>query len=190
MRYLLIKNWAQYQHYKKRSPAWIKLHRAIVEDYAFAGLRDKTKAHLMLIWILAAGTEGRVPHDAVFIAKRINASEAVDLDAMIAAGFLVADGDDDQPAATPHKGNGSQPVNADTGAVVQLVPIVGGADFEVRESFVAELEKLYPAVDVRQTLNEIRGYFIGKPQKRKTPRGIRGCITSWMGREQDKHGRA
>ena len=79
---------------------------------------------------------------------------------------------------------------ADSGEIVQLVPIVGGTDFEVRESFVLELEKLYPAVDVRQTLNEIRGYFIGKPQKRKTPRGIRGCITSWMGREQDKHGRA
>lgn len=92
MQYLLVKNWRDHQHYKKRSPPWIKLHRAITEDYAFAALKDKTKAHLILIWILAAGTEGRVPHDAKFIASRINATEPVDLDAMIEAGFLIPDG--------------------------------------------------------------------------------------------------
>ena len=91
MRYLTVKNWRDFQHYKKRSPPWIKLHRLIIEDYKFSKLKDKTKAHLMLIWVLASGTEGRIPHDAKFIADKISATEPVDLDAMIAAGFLIED---------------------------------------------------------------------------------------------------
>ena len=186
MKMLRVKNWAEFQHYKHRSPPWIKLHRELLNDFAFQSLNDAARSHLMLIWILAAGTDGVVPASAKFIATRIGASGNVDIEAIIAAGFLVPEGEgDEQPS---HKGNGSQPINHDTGEVVQMIPIVGGVDFEVRQSFVAEMEKLYPAVDIRQTLNEIRGYFLGKPQKRKTPRGIRGCITSWMGREQDKHG--
>ena len=112
MRHLLIKNWAEFQHYKKRNPPWIKLHRAIVDDYHFAALKDKTKAHLVMIWILAAGSEGRIPHDAKFIASRINATEPIDIDAMIGAGFLIAEeGDHEElaPLEQPHKprGNGA-----------------------------------------------------------------------------------
>src|SRR3990167_6574258 len=105
MQYLLVKNWRDHQHYKKRSPPWIKLHRAVIEDYAFATLKDKTKAHLMLIWVLAAGTEGRIPNDARFIASKISAAEAVDLEVMIEAGFLIHDGDapaPEPPADEPH----------------------------------------------------------------------------------------
>lgn len=101
MKFLLVKNWREHQHYKKRSPPWIKLHRAITEDYAFAALKDKTKAHLILIWILAAGSEGRIPHDPLFIAKRINAAETVDLDSLIESGFLVDAGDDGIAAPSP-----------------------------------------------------------------------------------------
>ena len=28
-----IKNWAQFQHFKDRSPPWIKLHREFLDDY-------------------------------------------------------------------------------------------------------------------------------------------------------------
>lgn len=92
MRYLRIKNWEDFQHYKKRSPPWIKLYRDILTDYSFASLKDGTKAHLMLIWLLASSDGGRVPHDDKFIAHRIGATEKIDLDAIIAAGFLIAEG--------------------------------------------------------------------------------------------------
>lgn len=105
MQYLTVKNWRDHQHYKLRTPPWIKLHRAIIEDYAFAALKDKTKAHLVLIWVLAAGTEGRIPNDPKFIASKISANEPVDMEAMIAAGFLIAEGEPEQthtePAPTP-----------------------------------------------------------------------------------------
>lgn len=100
MRSLRVKNWAQFQHYKKRCPPWIKLHRELVNDYAFTTLRDATKAHLILIWILAAGSDGVVPADERFLALRIGATERVDVDAMTAAGFLELQ-DDGEPAPAP-----------------------------------------------------------------------------------------
>lgn len=183
MRYLVVKSWREHQHYKHRNPPWIKLHRAIIDDYAFAALKDKTKCHLMLIWVLAAGTEGRIPNDAKFIASRINAVEPVDIDAMIEAGFLVADGEDESLSAP--KGNGSALSTTDSGEVIERIPMIGGEEFEVRESFAKELERLYPNVDIPATLKQMRGWCIGNPTKLKTPRGIRRFITGWCERDQN-----
>ena len=184
MRYLLVKNWRDHQHYKKRSPPWIKLHRAITEDYEFAALKDRCKAHLIMIWILAAGTEGRIPNDAKFLSSRINANEPVDLEAMIAAGFLIPE-DGEQPSTPSHKGNGATPPNMDTGDVLERIPMIGGEEFEVRKSFADELARLYPAVDVPATLKQMRGWCLGNQQKLKTPRGIRKFITGWCERDQN-----
>lgn len=187
MRYLTVKNWSAFQHYTKRNPPWIKLHRAIIEDYAFSTLKDKTKAHLMLIWVLASGAEGRIPYDAKFIASKISAAEAVDLDSMIDAGFLIKDTEAHTAPETAHKGNGAKQIIEDTGDVIERVPMIGGEEFEVRESFAKELERLYPNVDIPATLRQMRGWCIGNPQKLKTPRGIRKFITGWC--ERDQNGR-
>lgn len=77
------------------------------------------------------------------------------------------------------------PKNSDTGAVIERLPMVGGEEFEVRESFVKELERLYPAVDLPPTLKQMRGWCIGNPTKLKTPRGIRKFITGWCERDQN-----
>ena len=183
MRYLIVKNWRDFQHYKKRSPPWIKLHRGITEDYDFAALKDKTKAHLMLIWLLASGSEGRIPDDPAFVAKRINASDSVDISAMIEAGFLIPEEGATAEIAPP---NGKEhPALTDTGEVIERIPMIGGVEFDVRESFVSELARLYPAVDVPATLRQMRGWCIGNPTKLKTPRGIRKFITGWCERDQN-----
>lgn len=66
--WLKIKNWNNFQHYKDRNPPWIKLHRALLDDYAFAALPDAQKAHLVLLWLLAASQAGgRIPNDAPFL---------------------------------------------------------------------------------------------------------------------------
>ncbi len=184
MQYLIVKNWRDHQHYKKRSPPWIKLHRAVIEDYSFSTLKDKTKAHLILIWVLAAGTEGRIPNDPKFIANKISAAEPVDLEAMIAAGFLIADGEQEQPQE-PRLNGKKHALVVDTGEVIERLPLNTGEEFEVRASYAAELKRLYPIVDVPQTLREIRGWCIANPAKLKTVSGIRRCINTWMRKEQN-----
>lgn len=54
---LTPKNWTSFQHYKNRSPAWIKLHRGILDDYDFARLPIASKALAPLLWLLASEYE-------------------------------------------------------------------------------------------------------------------------------------
>lgn len=87
--YLAVKNFERFQHYKDRSPQWIKLYNDLAEDYGFSRLPDHQKAHLVLIWLLASRIDNRIPADARWIAGKIGATEPVDLDALVSAGFLV-----------------------------------------------------------------------------------------------------
>lgn len=154
MQYLTVKNWRDHQHYKKRSPPWIKLHRAIVEDYAFASLKDKTKAHLMLIWVLAAGTEGRIPNDPRFIANKISAAETVDLDAMIAAGFLIQDEVGEQPASEP---------------LAQPEPRKNGHAFDLNalpENWRAFCQSERPRLDPEKTFWQFRDHWTANANQR------------------------
>jgi hypothetical protein len=88
--YLRVRNWEKFQHYKDRNPPWIKLHGALLEDEGFAALPDATKLHLIGIWLLASRLNNRIPASPGFIANRINATDSVDLKALMDAGFLEA----------------------------------------------------------------------------------------------------
>lgn len=87
--YLVVKNWEQFQHYADRSPPWIKLHRGILDDYEFSSLPDASKAHLMMIWLLASAKDGRIPSDPAWLSRRLATTETIDLDALVQAGFLM-----------------------------------------------------------------------------------------------------
>ena len=83
-----IKNFEKFQHYKDRSPPWIKLYNALLEDYDFGALPDASKAHLIAIWLLASRSGNKIPYDPKWVAGHINATEAVDLELFIEAGFI------------------------------------------------------------------------------------------------------
>lgn len=86
--FLTVKNWSEFQHYSKRNPPWIKLHRAILDDYSFCSLPDATKAHLVLIWLYASQNNGMVPHDVEFLERKLSIS-SLDIELLIAGGFLI-----------------------------------------------------------------------------------------------------
>lgn len=88
---LAIKNWNTFQHYGKRNPPWIKLHRAILDDYAFCALPDIAKGHLMLLWLYASQNNGTVPHDVAFLERKLSIT-GLDLGVLIEHGFLIAQG--------------------------------------------------------------------------------------------------
>lgn len=89
VQYLTVKNWKEFQHYGKRNPPWIKLHRAILDDYSFCALPDVAKAHLMLLWVYASQNEGRIPVDVPFLEKKLSCRD-LDLDVFVQAGFLIS----------------------------------------------------------------------------------------------------
>ena len=91
MEFFRVTNWDQYQHYKDRDPAWIKLYARLLDDYAFATLPDTTKWHLVGIFLLASKQGNRIPGDARWVQKKIAARTRVDLNALLAAGFIEED---------------------------------------------------------------------------------------------------
>ncbi len=89
--YLRVKNWDSFQHYKDRSPPWIKLHRDLLRDYEFICLQDASKMQLILIWLLASQMDNKIPADAKFIQSQLSLSNPIDLKELINKGFLIDD---------------------------------------------------------------------------------------------------
>lgn len=54
---LTPKNWHSFQHYKDRSPSWIKLHRGLLTDYDFFCLPVASRALAPILWLLASEYE-------------------------------------------------------------------------------------------------------------------------------------
>lgn len=66
------KNWATFQHYKDRSPPWIKLHRALLDDFDYASLPLASKALAPLLWLLAAeAIDGHFTGEPARLAHRL-----------------------------------------------------------------------------------------------------------------------
>jgi hypothetical protein len=72
---IVPKNWATFQHYKDRSPAWIKLHRSILDDYEFSCLPVASRALAPLLWLLASEYEdGKIEASENKLAFRLRMS--------------------------------------------------------------------------------------------------------------------
>jgi hypothetical protein len=89
MQYLKVKNWEEFQQYKDRSPKWIKLHRDLLRDYDFGKLPDAQKACLLMIWLLAAETDNKIPNDADWIMRQAQLKTKPDIKQLVAIGFLM-----------------------------------------------------------------------------------------------------
>lgn len=70
-------------------------------------------------------------------------------------------------------------------SIIQL-PLNDKTLYDVSENDFKEYEELYPNVDVMQELRKMKGWINANPTKRKTKRGIKRFINSWLSREQDK----
>lgn len=88
MEYIQVKNWEDFQHYKDRTPPWIKLYNHLLDDFEFSCLPDASKAHLLSIWLLASRTNNKIPNNPKWIGNKINATEPVDLSVLFECGFI------------------------------------------------------------------------------------------------------
>lgn len=108
MRYLLVKNWDEFQHYKDRNPPWIKLHRSLLDDYEFSRLQDASKAHLMLLWLFASQNGGKIPEDAKFLQRKLGLEKPPDLKAFTDQGLLIPEQDASNALAGREQGDSEE----------------------------------------------------------------------------------
>jgi hypothetical protein len=90
---LRVKNWRVFQHYKDRSPPWIKLQKSLLDDYDFQCLPLASRALAPMLWLLASeSNEGDIDADSKKLAFRLRWPEkevAAGLTPLIKKGFLV-----------------------------------------------------------------------------------------------------
>lgn len=90
---LTPKNWKSFQHYKDREPAWIKLHKGLLDDFAFSRLPVASRALAPLLWLLASEYEsGDITCSFEEIAYRLRMPESEFVDSLkplIDAGFFI-----------------------------------------------------------------------------------------------------
>jgi len=77
------KNWTEFQHYKNRSPIWIKLHRNLLDNFDFHRLPVASRALAPMLWLLASEyDEGKITATTEEIAFRLRMAESDLIDAL------------------------------------------------------------------------------------------------------------
>lgn len=89
------KNWDEFQHYKDRKPPWIKLHKGLLDDYAFSRLPVASRAIAPLLWLLASEyDDGKITATNEELAFRFRMTESELLETvnpLIESGFFLSD---------------------------------------------------------------------------------------------------
>jgi hypothetical protein len=71
-------------------------------------------------------------------------------------------------------------------ADVSAIPLNDGTEWLPEQNLFDEYIKLYPNVNVKQQFNAMRGWCMSNPTKRKTLRGIKKFVNTWLSKEQDR----
>ncbi len=88
MKYIVIKEWGQYQHYKDRAPAWIKLHRSLLTSPTWAGTDDATRVLAIALMVLASQNNNRVLADPDYIKRAAYLNRTPEWSKLVSLGFI------------------------------------------------------------------------------------------------------
>jgi hypothetical protein len=101
------------RHYGDRQAPWVKLHSDWLDNYAFVRLSDPQKLGLMLLWMYANRCGNAIPDDPEYLQWKLAMGTGLDLDALVAAGFVkrVKAGEKAEPRP-PKVGPAKRPVRA------------------------------------------------------------------------------
>lgn len=87
-----IKNWAEFQHYKHRSPPWIKLHKHLLDDPEFFELKPELAKFLIMLWLIASDNkDGYLPASKKIAFRTRLTEEQVNSNLEQLSDFLVQD---------------------------------------------------------------------------------------------------
>ena len=89
MEFYEIRRWRDFQHYRHRSPPWVKLHVDILTSDDWVLLADVSKLLMVTCMVVAARYDGRVPADPEYLKRVAYLDKRPDLTPLIDCGFLV-----------------------------------------------------------------------------------------------------
>jgi DNA-binding MarR family transcriptional regulator len=97
------KSWGDFQHYKDRSPPWIKLHKGLLDNFEYQCLPVASRALAPMLWLIASEHDrGEIDAAPKKLAFRLRMTEREVTDALkplIDNGFFLVIDDDSDPLA-------------------------------------------------------------------------------------------
>src|SRR5690606_23190837 len=91
------KDWSDFQHYRDRRPAWIKLHKHLLDDFEFQRLPVASRALAPMLWLLASeSNDGTIDYNVEKLAFRLRGNpEEIEqgVKPLIENGFFILEGD-------------------------------------------------------------------------------------------------
>ena len=88
MQMLRVKNWERFQHYKKRNPPWIKLHREIFASEDWTMLADASKLLMVVCMVVASRNCGTIPNNPAYLRRVAYLDKEPNLKPLLDCGFL------------------------------------------------------------------------------------------------------
>lgn len=87
--WIVVRNWERFQHYKDRTPLWIKNYPALILSDEYRGLSLAARGLLHGIWMLYAQSDGKLGASVEQLNSKLGASaKHHHLVSLIDAGFL------------------------------------------------------------------------------------------------------
>lgn len=83
-----IVEWSTYQHYKDRSPPWIKLHAGTLTSRTWVSLTNDGRALAIACMLIAADTDNKIPADAEYLRRRAYFNEPPNFAPLVEVGFI------------------------------------------------------------------------------------------------------
>jgi len=90
-KFLRVPNWKVMRAYNPETGGvsnWIKLHARWLDSYDFLQLSDAMKLQLILLWLFASRCGNLIPNDVEFLTWRLATDTPIDLEGLVARGFL------------------------------------------------------------------------------------------------------
>ena len=196
-----IKNWINFQHYKDRAPPWIKLHKALLDDYEFQSLPLASRALAPMLWLLASeSTDGNFDGDLARLAFRLRRSEQEIRDGLmplIEKGFVIDDSNvlatclqhavpETEREAEAEAENTTAP--NDESFIAEAKPKLSFDD--VKGEFLnlnGELGRwraAYPAIHIETEIAKAAVWLMANPKNRKS--NYARFLANWLSRAQDR----
>lgn len=85
---LYVRNWTRFQHYKDRTPPWIKLHWELLASEDWVTLDDASKLLAVVCMLVASRHDGKIPNNPGYIKRVAYLTKRPNLKPLIDCGFL------------------------------------------------------------------------------------------------------
>lgn len=191
---IAICNWERWQTFRKDrgSPPWIKLHRCVLTNPEWAMLSDCEKGQLISMWIVAADKNGELPTDDPKMLRKICLlDDTPNIGKFKELGFLttMCQPLDNQASPkcpqddAPEQSRGEKRREEERETEFEI-PLKNGSFFSPSLSDVDGWVKQYPNLSIKTELLKLIEWNNNNKTKRKTKKGIKKHITSWLSNAQ------